>query len=133
MTHSRLIAGLMGPVLLAMGIAMLFRRQVFPVMASQFTQDYGLIFLSGILLLLAGIAIVRVHNVWAASWEVIITALGWLAVVSGLVRMWFPDSAAAMITAVGDISSIVGPAGLVMLVLGAFLSFKGYSPNAASR
>lgn len=133
MTHSRLIAGLMGPVLLAMGIAMLFRRHVFPVMASQVTQDYGLIFLSGILLLLSGIAIVRVHNIWAASWEVIITVLGWLAVVSGLMRMWFPDSAAAIVMAVGDISSIVGVAGLVMLVLGAFLSFKGYSPNAASR
>lgn len=133
MTHSRLIAGLMGPVLLAMGIAMLFRRHVFPVMASQVTQDYGLIFLSGILLLLAGIAIVRVHNIWAASWEVIITVLGWLAVVSGLMRMWFPDSAAAIVMAVGDLSSIVGVAGLVMLVLGAFLSFKAYSPNPSSR
>jgi hypothetical protein len=133
MTHSRLIAGLMGPVLLAMGIAMLVRRPIFPVMAGQVTQDYGLIFLSGILLLLAGIAIVRVHNVWAASWEVIITALGWLAVVSGLIRMWFPDSAAAIVLAVGDISSIVGVAGLAMTVLGAFLSFKAYSPNASSR
>jgi hypothetical protein len=123
----------MGPVLLAMGIAMLFRRHVFPVMASQVTQDYGLIFLSGILLLLAGIAIVRVHNIWAASWEVIITVLGWLAVVSGLMRMWFPDSAAAIVMAVGDLSSIVGVAGLVMLVLGAFLSFKAYSPNPSSR
>jgi hypothetical protein len=133
MTHSKLIAGLMGPVLLAMGIAMFFRREVFPAMASQIAQDYGLVFLSGILLLLAGVAIVRVHNIWVAGWETTITVLGWVAVVSGLIRMWFPDSASAVAATLGDISRVVSIAGLVLLALGAFLSFKAYSPNASSR
>ena len=69
MAHSRLIAGFIGPVLLALGVAMLINRDLFPAMVGQLADSYALIFLSGILSLLAGIAIVRVHNVWS-GWPV---------------------------------------------------------------
>src|SRR5262249_8085476 len=94
MAHSKLIAGLIGPLLAAMGVAMLINRNLFPSMIGEVAHNYALIFLSGLLILLAGLAIVRVHNVWIGGWRVLVTALGWLAVVSGLVRMWFPQAAA---------------------------------------
>ena len=50
---------------LAIGIAMLVNARHFPEMAKQIGNDPGLIFVSGILLLVAGLAIVRVHNVWS--------------------------------------------------------------------
>ena len=62
-----MIAGLMGPTLLAIGIAMLVNARHFPEMAKQIGNDPGLIFVSGILLLVAGLAIVRVHNVWSGD------------------------------------------------------------------
>ena len=65
--NSKLIAGFIGPLLVAMGVAMLLNRDLFSTMIEQFAQNYGLIFLSGILSLLAGVAIVRVHNVWTAD------------------------------------------------------------------
>ena len=65
--NSKLIAGFMGPLLVAMGVAMLLNRDLFPAMIGQIAQSYALIFLSGILSLLAGIAIVRVHNVWTGG------------------------------------------------------------------
>ena len=34
----------------------------------------------------AGLAIVLVHNVWTFDWRVIITILGWLAVLGGIFR-----------------------------------------------
>ena len=95
MAPTKLIAGLIGPVMAAMGIAMLLNRQAFPEMVSQFAQNYAIIFLSGALSLLAGIAIVRVHNVWTGGWPVIVTMLGWLAIVGGLARMWCPQQASA--------------------------------------
>jgi hypothetical protein len=54
MTPSKLIAGLIGPVLAAMGIAMLVNHSTFPTVIGQLAQDQGLIFLSGILSLLSG-------------------------------------------------------------------------------
>jgi hypothetical protein len=131
--YSKLIAGLMGPLLAAIGIAMLLNRELFLRMATQVAQDTGLLLLSGVLLLVAGVAIVRVHNVWSGGWRVLVTVLGWLAVVSGLVRMWFPwlaVPATEAITAgrVSPAALIVG--GLVPLALGAFLTYKAYGPES---
>jgi hypothetical protein len=44
-----------------------------------------LIFLSGILLFVAGVAILRSHNVWTGGWPVVVTVLGWLALLDALI------------------------------------------------
>lgn len=129
MTQSKLIAGLIGPLMVAMGVAALLNRDVFPGLMGQIARDVGLIFLSGVLLLLAGIAIVRVHNVWTGGWRIIITLLGWLAIVSGLVRMFFPQLAAPLVESLGANATALILAGLVVLALGAFLSYKAYGPD----
>ena len=46
--------------------------------------------------LAAGLAIVLTHNIWTADWRVVITILGWLFVISGIVRMALPQHAAAL-------------------------------------
>ena len=105
---------------------MLFNRDLFPAMIGQIAQSYGLIFLSGILSLLAGIAIVRVHNVWTGGWRIVVTVLGWLAIAGGLARMWFPQLAAPIAEALGGNATGLLVGGLVVLALGAFLSYKAY-------
>ena len=99
----------------------------FPELAEQVARDPGLIFLSGILLFVAGLAIVRVHNVWVGGWPVLVTVLGWVAVLSGLLRMLFPTRLAAIAGAVAQRPGGILAGAVVLLVLGAFLSFKGYS------
>ncbi len=97
MATTKMIAGLMGPTLLAIGIAMLVNARHFPEMAQQIGNDQGLIFVSGILLLVAGLAIVRVHNVWSGGWRIVVTVLGWLAVISGILRMLLPFGPRALL------------------------------------
>jgi uncharacterized membrane protein HdeD (DUF308 family) len=70
-------------------------------MAQQIGNDQGLIFVSGILLLVAGLAIVRVHNVWSGGWRVVVTVLGRLAVISGILRMLLPFWAASIASSLG--------------------------------
>jgi hypothetical protein len=130
MTHSKLIAGLVGPVLAAMGIAMLVNHARFPAMIGQLAQDQGLIFLTGILSLLGGLAIVRVHNIWTGGWPVIITVLGWLAIVGGLVRMWFAHKAATIAETFAGNSTALMVGGLLVLVLGSFLTYKAFGSRA---
>ena len=126
--HSKLIAGFMGPVLAAMGVALLINRGLFPAMIGQIADSYALIFLSGILSLLAGIAIVRVHNVWS-GWPVIVTIFGWLAIAGGLGRMWIPQQAAPIALSFGNNPAALLAAGAVLLALGAFLSYKAYGSD----
>jgi hypothetical protein len=115
--------------MVALGAAMLLNRELFPAMVGQIAQDYGLIFLSGVLSLIGGIAIVRVHNVWSGGWRVIITLIGWLAVIGGLVRMWFPQKLAPIAASFANNGTALVTAGAIVFALGAFLSFKAYGPD----
>jgi hypothetical protein len=90
---SKTIGGLVGPTFVAIAIAMLLNVGSMPLIAAQVARDPALILLSGILLLVAGIAIVRAHNVWSGGWPVLVTIVGWLALLGGLARIFFPHSA----------------------------------------
>jgi hypothetical protein len=128
MAYSKLIAGFIGPALAAMGVAMLVNRELFPVIIDQISHDYGLIVLSGILSLLAGIAIVRVHNIWSGGWQVIVTVFGWLAILGGLARMWVPQMAGPIADSFTAGSTALHIAGAALIALGGFLSYKAYGP-----
>ena len=58
MTTSKTIAGLIGPTLVAIAAGMLLNIGSFPTLAEQVSRDPALIFVSGILLFVAGLAIV---------------------------------------------------------------------------
>lgn len=128
MTHSRSIAGFVGPLLAALGIAMLVNRDLFPSLVAEIARDQGLIFLSGILSLLAGIAIVRVHNVWSGGWRIVLTVMGYLAILGGLLRMWRPQFAGPIAEAFAGNSTGFAIGGVVVAALGAYLTYKAYGP-----
>ena len=90
MPNSKAIAGLIGPTLVAMSVALLINLNSFPALVDSVSRDPLLIFVSGALMFVAGLAIVRVHNRWEADWTVLVTVLGWLALLGGLVRMLLP-------------------------------------------
>jgi hypothetical protein len=113
--------------LLVLAVAMAFNIGSFPALAEQVSRDLALIFLSGILLLVAGLAIVRAHNVWIAGWPVLVTIIGWIAIVSGIARMLFPNQLAAMAVGFSQSTGWLIAWAVLLLVLGGFLTFKAYS------
>ena len=124
MTTSKKIAGLIGPTLVVMAAAMLMNLSSFPALAEQISRDPALILVSGVLLLVAGLAIAREHNRWTSGWPVLVTALGWLAILGGLARMLFPFQLAAIAGGLGQGTGFVIVGAVVLLVVGGFLSFK---------
>ena len=121
-----MIAGLVGPTLVAIAAGMLLNLGSFPAIAEQISRDPALILVSGILLFVAGLAIVRAHNLWT-GWPVLVTILGWFAIFGGLVRILFRTRLAALAAGLGQSTNLIATTAVVLLVLGAFLSFKGYT------
>jgi len=126
MPTSKTIAGLIGPTLAAIALGMLLNLGAFPALAEQVSREPALIFLSGVLLFVAGLAIVRVHNVWSGGWPALVI-LGWLALIGGLIRILLPTRLAEMAAGFGQNTGLITVAGIVLLVIGGFLSFKAYS------
>ena len=133
MQRSIFLAKLIGPLLAVIGVALVFNADFFRLMAGEFLKSYALIYLAGVLTLGAGLAIVNTHNEWTGDWRVVITILGWLFVISGVIRIVFPRTVEAfgtsMITTASN-SWIIGE-GIVFIALSAWLSFKGYAPGKA--
>jgi len=126
MSTSIFLAKLIGPVCLVIGLALLINGAAFRTLAGEFLNNPALMFLSGVLTLPVGLAIVLTHNVWAGDWRILITILGWLAIVGGAARILVPQRAAAVgRTLVANPSALPISTG-IYLVFGALLSFFGY-------
>jgi hypothetical protein len=126
MTTSKTIARLMGPVMLAMGLGMVIENDTMRELSREFLSNRGLIYLAGMLTLLAGLAIVNVHNLWTDDWRVIITVFGWLAIVGGLFRILLPGQVQELGTGMTENIALMIIGGLAMIVLGGVLVYHGY-------
>ena len=120
------LARLIGPLCAAIGLALLFSPEAFRTLARAFLDRPELIFLAGLITLPAGLAVVLTHNVWAADWRLIITILGWLAAISGFIRLVAPHRAAHMGREMLTRKSTVVISGAGYLAVGAVLCFFGY-------
>jgi hypothetical protein len=130
MTNSTLISRLMGPILLIMGIGAAIGLQgEFPeaylgVLREINNQSATLIL--GMFALLAGLAIVNTHNLWVSDWRVIITILGWLAIVRGALSLLFPNKMYGIGDAILASRSGTMIGAVIILVLGGILSWMGH-------
>jgi hypothetical protein len=126
MDTSLFLAKLIGPILLSVSAAVLINMDNMRQMAADFIEHRGLIFLTGVLTLLGGLAIVITHNDWVLGWPVIITIFGWLSVIGGIFRIVFPDSVKSMGTAMLQKRGLLTVSGVVQGLLGAWLCYVGY-------
>lgn len=123
--NSKRIAGLVGPTIVAMLVSEsplvqphLYDAQVPPV-----------VYLSGVLMFVGGLAIVRAHNQWARDWTALVTLSGWFFLALGLFRMFaaglYQRGSANTSTTVFMV--LEG----ILLVIGLIMTFKAYSRDGA--
>lgn len=119
--NSKQVGGLVGPTLVAILVS------EFPLVQPRLydTQIPPVVYLSGVLLFVAGLAVVRSHNVWARCWIVLITLSGWFFLALGLVRM-FAASHYLQATQGAGSMTFMAMEGL-LLVVALTITFKAYS------
>jgi len=126
MTPSTFIARILGPSLVIIGIGLLLEGDVFRAMAGEFLRSPGLIYLSGILTLVAGLAILNLHHLWVRDWRVLVTIFGWLALLGGIVRILAPFSVQRLGESVIAHRHWPMAGAVVVLALGALFTVMGY-------
>jgi hypothetical protein len=126
MTISTYLAQLIGPVILAAAVGLFLNREGYRAMAQEFLRSPALIYLSGVLTMIAGVAIVLAHNLWVADWSVLITIFGWLAAIGGAARIALPAATKAVGERMLDKPAWMTVGGVGWLAVGALLTFFGY-------
>ena len=125
MASSKRIAGLLGPTIVVMVAS------EFPLVQPHLydAQIPPVVYLSGVLLFVAGLAIVRAHNVWRRDWTVLVTLSGWFFLLLGLFRM-FAAGLYQRSSANASSMFFMMLEGILFL-LGLIMTFKAYSRSAA--
>jgi hypothetical protein len=126
MPTSTFLAKLIGPVALAVGVAVVANPAAFQAMAEELLHSHALLFLSGLLVMVGGVAIVLVHNVWTADWRVIITVVGWLTSIGGALRIVWPQLTVSAGERLVAHPAVLIVAAAIWLAVGAALTFYGY-------
>ncbi len=129
MATSIFLAKLIGPVMLAVGIALFLNKRAFAAIAEEFLRSRALLYLSGLLIMPAGLAIVLTHNVWVLNWPVLITLLGWAMAIGGAVRILLPDRVEFVGRRFLHHPMGANVAGAIWIAIGAILSLFGYVTN----
>jgi hypothetical protein len=90
METSILVAQIAAVVYLAVALGAFVSRDNFRRILNDFYGNSALIYLGGFMAVVLGFLIVHFHNHWVANWTVLITILGWLALIKGIAIIIFP-------------------------------------------
>jgi len=126
MQTSIFLAKLIGPVILLMGLVVVLNPTRVRAMAREMLQGEAFIFFAGLLSLPIGLALVNTHNIWVWDWRVVITILGWMALLAGIARIGFGDLVKSTGAAMIDSKTGLAVPGAVMGLVGAWLTWVGY-------
>lgn len=121
MTNSRRIAGLLGPTIVMMVAS------EFPLVQPHLydAQIPPVVYLSGVLMFVAGLAIIQAHNVWRRDWTVLITLSGWFFLLLGLLRMFAAGLYQRSSSSASSVFFMILEG--ILFVGGLFMTFKAYA------
>jgi hypothetical protein len=126
MQTSIFLARLLGPALLVVGLGILLNQNYYRGMTKEFVASRPLFYLAAVIGVIAGLAIVLVHNVWVLNWRVLITLLGWINLLRGALSILLPEQSFALGGRMMGGKNMPMIAGAVALLIGLTLCYFGY-------
>lgn len=91
-------------------------------------KNPALMYLSGFFILIVGILLTVSHQIWSRDWRVIITIIGWLILVKGILRIFFPKIVKKLIEKKRYPWFLLAEA--VSLLVGLYLMYKGFTAHS---
>lgn len=120
------LAQLLGPTLILFALAFSFRFDRMEEMVKDFSKSSGLVYISSMMMVVVGMAMILAYNVWEWSWEVIPTILGWAILIKGALFAFIPERLFKMSNKIMKIKGIFVIAIMIWLLAGLCLTYYGY-------
>lgn len=121
---SILIARITAVIYLSAAAAAIINKDQYRRVAEDMFKNAALTYLMGFTAILVGMIIVNYHNIWVGNWTFLITILGWLAFIKGVLIIVVPrlvEKASKMVFS-GKVLDwfpyVAGPLGLLFGYLG---------------
>lgn len=118
-------AQVLGLWLFFVALAMIIHQARFKKTFGETLSNPSLMTFSGLVALGLGLLIVISHNIWVKDWPVVVTLVGWVFFLQGLMRVFWPETFAKMMK---DLMAGSGytVASWVWLIVGVYLLWAGF-------
>ncbi len=126
MENSIFLAKVIGLYLLIAGLMLLIRRGAVGEVIDELTRSPALVAFAGSISLAIGLLLVVSHNHWSRDWTVVVTLLGWLALLQGVIRLFYPEGVVRWGKTLAS-TGATGVAGVIVFAIGGFLAYRGFS------
>ncbi len=87
---SNYLAQIWGISIVVVCLAVLIRPKYLTKLFTEMRNEAAMFFL-GIISFVIGLAMVLAHNIWIKNWQAIITILGWISLLKGLLIIFLPN------------------------------------------
>lgn len=121
------LAKLIGAYALIMSAWMLVRRDVALQMIESISREPVAIAFIGMIRLVIGLAIVIGHDIWSDAAAALVSAVGWLTLISGSLTLFLPPQTVREIFSRMDYEKRYPVFALVSFALGGALLIAGFS------
>ena len=85
------LAGVFGPLLTIMGLWMLLYSENLIKVMTSIKNTSGCFFMMGMINILVGLVIVNMYNVWMWHPAVLVSLLGWVLLIRGVLILYIPQ------------------------------------------
>lgn len=110
--------------LLLAGLSLLLNARAYTHMVKEIKHGQFPLLIAGFMTLTIGLLMVFTHNVWT-GWATIVTVLGWLSLLKGVVILLFPGKLMGVVHMWKQTGFLLG-GGVVSLGLGVILGFLAF-------
>lgn len=133
-THTAFLSRLLGLYYLIASLAMVAHKQDIVKIEETLVHSPALLFLAGIMTLVAGLAIVLGHNVWSGGvLPVVVTVAGWITLVKGLFFLFLSPEEAVSFWGSLRYEQLFYLYAAISFLVGTYLTFAGFRAEAAGR
>ncbi len=126
--RSRFLSKLWGIYCLMVGVSMIVHKEAMLETITVLVHDRALMFIVGVMIVFAGLAMVLAHNVWSGGARpIVVTLIGWTMLLKGtLLLLLPPDAAIEFYLGTLHYAQWFYVYAGISLILGAYLSYAGF-------
>ncbi|HEV2185811.1 MAG TPA: hypothetical protein VGR70_01300 [Stellaceae bacterium] len=126
------LSRLIGLVSLIVAVPMVLDKPSMMATFGLLVEDRGLMLVLGIASVVAGAAIVLLHNVWNKGlWPLIVTLCGWALLMRGVLILFLPADVLSSWLATLHVADYFYAYAVVPMLIGAYLCFRGFTATPA--
>ena len=114
----------------AVGIGILINTDFYKKLYEDFIESASVLYLGGLIVLAVGYFIVAFHNTWTKDLSVIITIIGWIALIKGILILVRPNLMIALTKAIMKNKNFLKIEAIIVIIIGLLFAFLGFCPKS---